>query len=93
VRRDLTAPRWFGVASIVVGALGFVSPGLLALRTPVPDGIFERGAVYSVFVWSAFAGLVLLGARRRRPPAGRGPAARPTPAANTIPAAKPMEQR
>jgi hypothetical protein len=37
--RRLPAPRWFGVASIMVGALGFVSLGLLALRTPAANTI------------------------------------------------------
>ena len=52
--------------SIAAGALGFVSLGLLALRTSVPDGIFERGAVYSIFVWDLFAGIVLLSRPRAR---------------------------
>jgi hypothetical membrane protein len=54
------APHWFGVISAVLGGLGFVSLGLLALRTSVPDGVFERGAVYSIFAWDLFAGAVLL---------------------------------
>ena len=60
LHRRLSAPRWFGVISIGLGVLGFVSLGLLALRTSVPDGIFERGAVYSIFIWDLFAGAVLI---------------------------------
>ena len=83
--RRLPAPRWFGVASIVIGALGFVSLGLLALRTPVPDGIFERGAVYSIFAWELFAGTVLLagGPPRVSDPQARRP---------SVPAAAGAEQ-
>jgi hypothetical membrane protein len=60
LHRRLHAPRWFGVISIGLGALGFLSLGLLALRTSVPDGIFERGAVYSIFIWELFTGAALL---------------------------------
>jgi len=67
------APRWFGVISVVLGALGFVSLGLLALRTSVPDGVFERGAVYSIFAWDLFAGAVLLRATPSTLAARTGP--------------------
>jgi hypothetical membrane protein len=82
---QLGAPRWFGVISIVLGALGFVSLGLLALRTSVPDGIFERGAVYSIFAWELFAGIVLLagGPPRVSDPQARRP---------SVPAAAGAEQ-
>ena len=36
----------------------------------MPDGIFERGAVYSIFAWEALAGAALLAWR----PAAAAPA-------------------
>ena len=79
------APRWFAVISVVLGVLGFVSLGLLALRTPVPDGIFERGAVYSIFAWDLFAGAVLLRVRPAEPSSRSAPVAPSQLAAPQLP--------
>ncbi|MEA9986200.1 MULTISPECIES: DUF998 domain-containing protein [Subtercola] len=58
-----------GLASLVLLELGYYTPGLKLL----PDGVLERGSVYSIIVWELLTAVTLLvGVTRRRPPdAGR----------------------
>lgn len=44
----------------VLGALGFVSAGLLVAHALVPDGVSERGSVYTFFLWQFLMGVILL---------------------------------
>ncbi|WP_172421790.1 DUF998 domain-containing protein [Enemella evansiae] len=48
--------RWLGP---VLGALGLVSAGLLVAHALLPDGVWERGAVYPFFAWQFLTGLAL----------------------------------
>lgn len=51
--------------STVLGALGFVFAVLLMTHTWLPDGVWERGAVYTIIAWELVTGIVLL--RRSAP--------------------------
>ncbi|MCD2500098.1 DUF998 domain-containing protein [Microbacterium nymphoidis] len=44
----------------VLGFAGFVSAVLLSLHAGLPDGVWERGAVYAFLLWQLLAGLMLL---------------------------------
>lgn len=70
--RFLGARRWVGA---VLGALGLLSATLLGLHVLLPDGVWERGAVYSFLLWQLLTGWALL--RYRSAPAAD---ARPLPA-------------
>jgi hypothetical membrane protein len=62
--------RWVGAASIVLGVAGVV--GLVMLEVDsgsssvalLPDGVWERVAVYAVLAWDLLAGVTLLATRR-----------------------------
>ena len=61
--QPLGLPRWILRSGPILGALGFVSALLLIGHLLVPDGVSERGAVYSFFAWQLIAGLGLLRSR------------------------------
>ncbi|MBF4462609.1 MULTISPECIES: hypothetical protein [unclassified Rathayibacter] len=44
--------RWTGV---ILGCLGFVSSALLLAHVLLPDGVWQRGAVYTFVVWQLIA--------------------------------------
>lgn len=46
-------------AGPVLGLIGFVSAVLLSLHVGLPDGVWERGAVYTFLLWQLLAGLAL----------------------------------
>jgi hypothetical membrane protein len=52
--------RWVGVT---LGTLGFVSSALLLSHILLPDGVWERGAVYTFLAWESATGALLLAAR------------------------------
>lgn len=62
--------RWIGTASVVLGIAGVV--GLVMLEVDsgsssidlLPDGVWERVAVYAVLAWDLLAGITLLRTRR-----------------------------
>lgn len=69
-------PRWLGTASVALGIVGLI--GLVGLLVDsnstvidlLPDGVWERAAVYSIIAWELLAGTTALatrgrGARRR----------------------------
>lgn len=51
--------RIFGVASVAVGIAGLLS-GALLLRSTVPDGAFERTAIYTIIGWQLLAAVTVL---------------------------------
>jgi hypothetical protein len=60
------APRWFGVASIILGVLGLLSFILESANAiPVQPGIFERGSVYTLIAFQLLAGITRLVSRLR----------------------------
>jgi hypothetical membrane protein len=60
------APRAYRVASVLLGAVGLV--GLVMLEVDsmsstidlLPDGVWERSAVYAIIVWELLTGILLL---------------------------------
>lgn len=63
----------------VLGAIGFASAALLVAHVALPDGVWERGAVYTFMLWQLVVGTLLL-----RGAALRGAA---------LPAERPPERR
>ena len=61
-------PRRIGLTGILLGVLGFFSAFLLTAHLVFPDGVTERGAVYTVIAWHVVLGVTLL--RRSRPVTG-----------------------
>ncbi|MDI6024289.1 DUF998 domain-containing protein [Leucobacter sp. UT-8R-CII-1-4] len=49
----------------VLGMLGFVSGALLVAHALVPDGVSERGSVYTFFLWQFLMGVILLAHSKR----------------------------
>lgn len=69
--RSLETPRWFGIASIVLGSIGLASTVVLATTFGVlPPGIPERASVYTITVWQILTGIVLLAGLRQRTRSG-----------------------
>lgn len=62
---SLGLPRPVRYLGPMLGGLGFVSAGLLVTHTLVPDGVSERGCVYSFFLWQMLMGVMLLAKSRR----------------------------
>ena len=60
-----TRSRQFRTASLVAGVAGLANFILFAIGVP-PDGAVERISVYSIYLWQALAGAVLLTPRNRR---------------------------
>lgn len=59
--RRLETPRWFGIASIVLGSIGVASAVVLGTTFGVlPSGIPERASVYTITAWQILTGIVLL---------------------------------
>ncbi|MDR6868231.1 putative membrane protein [Microbacterium resistens] len=67
--------RFLGV---VLGVLGLVSATLLTMHLWLPDGVWERGAVYSFLLWQCVLGWVLQRPRilNREPAPDYGPTSR-----------------
>ena len=59
--RDLGRVRWSGA---VLGALGIVSGLLLTVHVLLPDGVWERGAVYPFLLWELIIGAALTHSHR-----------------------------
>ncbi|GAA3670848.1 DUF998 domain-containing protein [Microbacterium marinilacus] len=66
--RFLGAARRIGP---VLGAIGFASAALLVAHVALPDGVWERGAVYTFMLWQLVVGALLL--RGSKTPAERSP--------------------
>ncbi|MEH3089004.1 MAG: DUF998 domain-containing protein [Microbacterium arborescens] len=66
-----SGPRWLGTASVVLGVAGLI--GLVGLLVDsnstaidlLPDGVWERAAVYSIIAWELLAGVTALATRGR----------------------------
>ncbi|GAA0420908.1 hypothetical protein GCM10009543_14800 [Leifsonia naganoensis] len=65
--------RGFGMVSLALGIIGLVSLVMLEVDSSsatidlLPDGVWERGSVYSILVWELVAGAAtLIGLRRSR---------------------------
>lgn len=43
-----------------LGALGFISAALLVIHFALPDGVWERGSVYTFIAWQLLTGICLL---------------------------------
>ncbi len=63
--------RWLGSASVALGALGLVGLVMLLIDSNssaislLPDGVWERIAVYAILVWELLVGITVLATRRR----------------------------
>lgn len=65
-------PRPVAIGGVVLGVIGLISAACLELEVGLfPDGVWERGAVYTIILWHLVLGAALvrsgraLGARRR----------------------------
>lgn len=71
-------PKWYRAASLVIAAAGllcFVMLGIDSRTTAfqiAPDGVWERGSVYSIIGWQLLTAGYLLGRRRASFPDGAG---------------------
>jgi hypothetical membrane protein len=68
--RDTGLPRPFRICSILIGVVGLLSLTLLQTHdaiglSAIPDGVWERLAVYTIVVWEVTAGIVLVTGRAR----------------------------
>lgn len=53
-------PRFVGIGGVVLGIIGLVSAACLELKVGLfPDGVWERGAVYTIIVWHLVLGAAL----------------------------------
>jgi hypothetical protein len=62
---NAVALKGYRAVSTMLAVVGFVCLVMLSIviltrRSDLPAGVFERGSVYSILVWQAFTGLVLL---------------------------------
>jgi hypothetical membrane protein len=67
----LVKMRWYRAVSVSLAVLGFLS--LLFVGHPVGQlnpGLWERGAVYSIFLWQIFSAVLLIARRRADTPRG-----------------------
>jgi hypothetical protein len=63
--------RWYRAVSVSLAVLGFLS--LLFLGHAVGQlnpGLWERGAVYPIFLWQIFSAVLLIARRRADTPRG-----------------------
>lgn len=58
--RDIGLPRWVRGLGAVLGIAGLLSAALLTLHWQLPDGVWERGAVYPFMLWQLCIGIALL---------------------------------
>lgn len=72
------APRTYRVTSVVLGTVGLVALVMLVVDSGssaidlLPDGVWERGAVYTLIAWELLSAVVVLtGLARSRRPAAR----------------------
>jgi hypothetical membrane protein len=73
----LVKMRWYRAVSVSLAVLGFLS--LLFLGHAVGQlnpGLFERGAVYPMFLWQMFSAVLLIARRRADTPPAKGTAER-----------------
>jgi hypothetical membrane protein len=69
ILRRAGASRAYRAVSVVLGAVGLLCLLALAVDTShavLPVGIWERGSVYSIFVWQAISAGYLVGSRAQR---------------------------
>ncbi|WP_256335904.1 DUF998 domain-containing protein [Microbacterium sp. cf332] len=65
-------PRWLGTTSIALGVVGLVNLVMLLVDSNstavdlLPDGVWERLAVYAILAWELLVGTVTLATRRGR---------------------------
>lgn len=63
--------RWLGSASVTLGIVGLVGVVMLLVDSNstainlLPDGVWERVAVYAIFVWEILVGVTALATRDR----------------------------
>lgn len=62
--RALSLPMWHRRVGGALGTLGWCSAVLLTVHLWLPDGVWERGAVYPFFLWQLLSGVVLVGKGR-----------------------------
>ncbi|WP_223359154.1 DUF998 domain-containing protein [Leifsonia sp. ZF2019] len=66
-------PRWLGSTSIALGVVGIVGLVMLLVDSTsstidlLPDGVWERMAVYTILAWELLAGITALATPSRRP--------------------------
>lgn len=66
------APRTYRVASVLLGVVGLVGLVMLEVDSTsstidlLPDGVWERSAVYTIMVWELLTGILLATATRGR---------------------------
>jgi len=69
LRRE--SPGWLGSASIALGVVGLVGLVMLLVDSNstaislLPDGVWERAAVYAILVWELLVGVTALPTRSR----------------------------
>jgi hypothetical membrane protein len=66
--RQLGAPQAYSFICYCLGIVGLISLGLLGASSPgLPDGIYERVAVYTITLWEFMTGiLIIVGHRHLR---------------------------
>ncbi|RKW70419.1 DUF998 domain-containing protein [Galactobacter caseinivorans] len=62
--RGTALPRSARRLGLILGALGFVSMALWQLHVLLPDGVWERGSVYTFMLWQFVSGVALLRSAR-----------------------------
>lgn len=62
--RAIAVPTWHRRIGLVLGASGWCSAALLTMHVWLPDGVWERGAVYTFLLWQLLSGVVLISNRR-----------------------------
>lgn len=66
--RGIVMPRVSQPLGIILGVLGLVSALLLTLHWLLPDGVWERGSVYTFMLWQFASGIALLRTSTSRAP-------------------------
>ncbi|WP_052460638.1 DUF998 domain-containing protein [Microbacterium gorillae] len=56
----LGLPAWHRRSGPILGALGLAGSVLLTLHFWLPDGVWERGAVYPFMIWQFITGILLI---------------------------------
>jgi len=65
--RRFGAPRYYRLASVMLGSLGLIAIAVLEIGgTALPAGLLERASVYPITLWEIATGIAIL-ARRGKP--------------------------